>query len=115
MHVEVRKKHDVVIVDLQGKLLGGVGDEILREVINELIAEGWKKILLNLTSVPSVDSAGVGELVASLKMCQKFGAAMKLLNLNERVKHSLHLSQILPVFEVHETEKHALEAFGGAA
>lgn len=115
MHVEVRKKNDVVIVDLQGKLLVGLGDEILREVINELLAEGWKKILLNLTDVPSVDSAGVGELVASLKVCEKFGASMKLLNLNERVKHSMHLSQILPVFEVHETEKHALHAFSEAS
>src|SRR5262245_49670564 len=51
MHVEVRKVDDVVIVDLQGRLLAGVGDEILRNVVNELLAEGWKKILLNLSGV----------------------------------------------------------------
>lgn len=108
MHVEVRKAKDVVIVDLSGKLLAGVGDEILRNVVNELLAEGWKKILLNLSEVAAVDSAGTGELVASLKVSERFGAKLKLLNLHERVRKSLHLSQLLPVFEVYDEERVAL-------
>ena len=111
MHVEVRKAGDVVIVDMTGKLLFGVGDEILRNVVNELVAEGWKKILLNLSGVTSVDSAGVGELVASQKLCETFGAKLKLLNLHERVKRSLHLGQILPLFDVCDDERVALRHF----
>lgn len=112
MHVEVRKSKDVVIVDLQGRLLAGVGDEILRNVVNELLAEGWKKILLNLSGVTSIDSAGTGELVASLKISERFGARLKLLNLHERVRKSLHLAQLLPVFEVYDAESVALQHFG---
>jgi anti-anti-sigma factor len=111
MHVEVRKAGDVVIVDLQGRLLAGIGDEILRNVVNELLAEGWKKILLNLSGVTVVDSSGTGELVASLKICGKFEARLKLLNLHERVRKSLHLSELLPVFEVYEDEPTALSHF----
>jgi anti-sigma B factor antagonist len=111
MHVEVRRLGDVVVVDLQGRLLAGVGDEILRNVVNELLAEGWKKILLNLSSVTAIDSAGTGELVASLKICAKFDASLKLLNLHERVRRSLHLSQLLPVFEVFDDEAAALEHY----
>jgi anti-anti-sigma factor len=114
MHVAVRKAGDVVIVDMTGKLLFGVGDEILRNVVNELVAENWKKILLNLSGVSSVDSAGVGELVASQKVCERFGAKLRLLNLHERVKKSLHLGQILPLFEVYDEESVALEHLGGA-
>ncbi len=112
MHVEVRKVKDVVIVDLQGRLLAGVGDEILRDVMNELLAEGWRKILLNLSEVTSIDSAGVGELVASHKICERFDAKLKLLNLHERVRKSLHLSQLLPVFEVYDEERVALRHYG---
>ncbi len=108
MHVEVRKSGDGVIVDLQGRLLAGIGDEILRNVVNELLAEGWKKILLNLSGVVAIDSAGTGELVASLKICERFGASLKLLNLHERVRKSLHLSELLPVFEVFDDEVAAL-------
>jgi anti-sigma B factor antagonist len=111
MHVEVRKVGDVVIVDMTGRLLFGVGEEILRNVVNELVAEGWRKILLNLSGVSSADSAGVGELIASQKLCTRFGARLKLLNLHERVKKSLHLGQLLPLFEVYDDEHVALEHF----
>ncbi len=111
MHVTVRKAGDVVIVVLNGPLHCGLGDEILRGVVNELLAEGWKKILLNLSKVTSIDSSGIGELVQSLRVAKKFDADLKLLNLHDRVKKSLHLAQLLPVFHVHDEEKEALKSF----
>ena len=63
MKVDVRHFDDVIIVDLEGRLVGGVGDELLREVVNELLAEGWKKIVINLKAVSLLDSSGIGELV----------------------------------------------------
>ena len=39
MHVEIRKSADVVILDLKGRLTLGLGDVILRESIDELLAE----------------------------------------------------------------------------
>lgn len=114
MHVTVRKKRDVVIVSLTGSLHAGLGDEILRGVINELLAEGWKKILLNLSKVTSIDSAGIGELVQSLRVSRKFDADLKLLNPHDRVKKSLHLAQLLPVFHVYDDEPEALKGFEAA-
>jgi len=115
MHVEVRKNQDVVIVDMTGRLVGGIGDEILRNVVNELLAEEWKKILLNLSGITAIDSAGIGELVASLKTARHLGAGLRILNLNERVRTALHLGRLLPLFEVYEDEKAAVESFGAAA
>src|ERR1035437_10357635 len=86
MHVEVRKNEEVVIVDMTGRLVGGIGDEILRNVVNEVLAEDWKKILLNLSGVTAIDSAGIGELVASLKTASHLGESLRILNLNERVR-----------------------------
>jgi anti-sigma B factor antagonist len=114
MHVDVRNAGDVVIVDLSGKLVAGVGDAILHDVIDELVAEGWKKILLNLSEVKAIDSAGVGELVAGLRLASRFGSKLKLLNLHEHVRRSLHLSELLPLFEVFDKEKDALEHFASA-
>ena len=114
MHVTVRKSGDIVIADLTGQLHGGLGDEILRGVVNELLAEGWRKILLNCSKVTSIDSSGVGELVQSLRVCRKFEADLKLLNLHDRVKKSLHLAQLLPVFHVYDDEKEALKGFAKA-
>lgn len=112
MHVDVRKAGDVLIVDLEGKLVAGVmGDELLRAVINELLAEGWAKILLNMDKVSAIDSAGVGELASSIKLAERFEVAMKVLRPGDRVRRVLHLSQVLPLLEVYEDEAEAIKSF----
>jgi anti-anti-sigma factor len=109
MHVEIRQEGDVFIVDL--KLTAGLGDQILRETIDELLGEQKKKVLLNLSEVTFMDSAGVGELVAGLKTARSFGASLRLLNANERVHSTLYISRLLPVFELYRTEAEAVAAF----
>jgi anti-anti-sigma factor len=111
MHVELRKVGDVVIVDLEGKLTLGLGDQILRDTIDELLAEDWKKLLLNLSGVSFMDSAGVGELVAGLRTARRFGARLKIVNINERVQSTLYIARLLPIFEIHDDEAKALAAF----
>ncbi len=111
MHVEVRRKDDVVIVDLAGKLTAGLGDEMLRDTIDELLRESWRKILLNLSAVSFMDSAGVGELVAGLKRVRRAGAELKLLNAGEKVQSTLYIARLLPIFELYQDEKEALAHF----
>ena len=111
MHVEVRRAGDVVIVDLKGKLTAGLGDQILRETLDELLAESWRKILLNLSEVSFMDSAGLGELVSGLKTAHNLGAALKVLT-SERVRDAISLARLLPLFEVFEDEEEAIRRFG---
>ena len=111
MEVDVRKSDETIIVDLRGRLVAGVGDELLRDVINELLAEGWKRILLNLTGVSRIDSSGIGELVASVKLAERFESSVKVLLTGGRVRDVLELSQLLPRLDVYEIEEEALAAF----
>jgi anti-sigma B factor antagonist len=111
MHVEVRQTKDVVILDLKGRLTAGLGDQILREAIDELLAEGRRRILLNLSEVAFLDSAGVGELVAGLKTARRFGAELKLLNVGDRVYSTLDMARLLPTFETYREEAEAVRSF----
>lgn len=111
MHVEIRENGDVVVVDLKGKLTAGLGDQILRETIDELLAENRRKILLNLSAVSFLDSAGVGELVAGLRTAKRFGAELKLLNVGERVQSTLYMARLLPIFEMYGDEAEAVRHF----
>ena len=112
MRVDVRKDEDVIIVDLKGRLVSGTGDQLLREVMNELLAAKWGKILLNLSEVSKIDSAGIGELVASIKLAKRFKSRVKLLLAQGQIRDILELSQILPLLEVYDSEASAVVAFG---
>jgi anti-sigma B factor antagonist len=109
--VDVRRVDDVIIVDLEGRLVLGVGDEILRDVINELLAEDWKKILLNLREIRIMDSSGIGEVLSSWKLAKRFGASVKLLRPGPHIQRTLRLTQLLPLLEVYEDEAEAVASF----
>ena len=115
MHVEIRQVGEVVVVDLQGRLTAGLGDQLLRETLAQLMADRHRKILVNLSEVSFIDSAGVGELVAGLRAAQRSGATLKLLNSSERVHSTLYLARLLPIFEVYQNEREALGHFAGPA
>lgn len=114
MHVELHKSGDVVVADLSGKLTSGLGDRILRETIDTLLGDGWRKILVNLSEAMFMDSAGVGELVAGLRTARNVGASLKLLNANERVHSTLYIARLLPIFELYRDGKNALAHFKSA-
>ena len=111
MKVDVRHVDDVIIVDLEGRLVMGVGDELLRDVMNELVAENWKKILINLRRVTIIDSSGIGEVVSGWKLARRFGASVKLLRPAPQVERTLTLTQLLPLLEVFDNESDAVASF----
>ena len=114
MNISVRKKKDVAIVDFEGRLAVGVGDTMLPKLIDEILKEGYKKILLNLSAMDYIDSNGLGELVQSLKTSKRHGASLRLLKPQDRVTKTLRLTNLLPMFQVHETENEAMKAFAEA-
>ena len=111
MNIETRKKGDVVIVDFQGRLAVGVGEEMLPRLIEQLLNEGTRKILLNLSEMDYIDSNGLGELVQSLKTSKRFGASLRLLKPQDRVKKTLRLTNLLPMFSVYDSESEAIRSF----
>ena len=111
MNIETRKKGDVVIIDFEGRLAVGVGDDLLPKLVEQLLEEGSKKILLNLSDLDYIDSNGLGELVQSLKTAKRFDASLRLLKPHDRVKKTLRLTNLLPMFAVYDSEGEALKAF----
>ena len=113
MEVKVREAaKDVILVELKGRLVAGTGDELLHDVVDELLAGGWKKIVLDLSEVPRIDSAGIGELVAGIRLGERFQARMAMLmRPDSQVKKVLSLSQILPLLEIYDDEADAVASF----
>lgn len=111
MDIDVRQTDDVIILDMEGRLTAGTGDHVLRDAMNQLVADDWKKILLNLSEVRKIDSAGIGELMASVKLARRFECDARLLNVKGQVLQILELSQLLPLLKVYQNEDEAVASF----
>ncbi|MFY9609160.1 MAG: STAS domain-containing protein [Blastocatellia bacterium] len=111
MEINVRTAGDVTVLDLKGNLTLGAGEQKMREVIDELLARGRKKLLLNLAAVPVLDSSGIGAIIKSFTTAKKDGGKLKLLNLSRLARQLLSITGLLSVLEVFDDEASALASF----
>lgn len=111
MHIEERSAGDVKILDLKGKMTLGEGDETVRDKINSLILQGYKKLILNLEGVPYIDSAGLGEIVRTYTTVSRQGGSLKLLNLTKRIEDLLSITKLLTVFDTFDSEAEAIQSY----
>ena len=52
MEIEVRSEGDVTILLLKGTMVGGQGDELLRDKVERLVKTGQVRIHLDMAGVP---------------------------------------------------------------
>jgi anti-sigma B factor antagonist len=107
----VRQIGKVTVIDLSGKISIGEGEVVLRERVVELLEARQSHVLLNLAKVSSMDSAGIGELVACFKRTKAAHGALKLLNPTESVDNLLRLTKLRDLFEIYNDENTALATF----
>jgi anti-sigma B factor antagonist len=106
-----RSVDGVEIISLQGKITIGAGDTQLREVIQNALNAGRNSILLDMSGVTTIDSSGIGELVGSFTTVTNRGGKLKLLHLPAKLNELLHVTQLITVFEVYESESEAIASF----
>lgn len=109
--IHAREVGQVTIVDIRGRIT--LGDEIgqLRDAVRGLVAEGNKKIILNLEHVDYIDSSGVGELVGCFTTVRNAGGELKLLKLSKKVHDVLQVTKLYTVFDIRDDEFHAVKSF----
>jgi anti-anti-sigma factor len=112
--IQVREREDVAILAVSGKLMGGPDLERIRTTIVGLVDRGTKKILLDFASVPWVNSAGVGLLLALVTGIPRSGAQIKFVHINERIRSILEVTRISSHVESYADEDAALASFAGS-
>ncbi|HXO22349.1 MAG TPA: STAS domain-containing protein [Thermoanaerobaculia bacterium] len=111
MKINTRQRDGATILDLKGKITIGSGDLELRNAVQEALMSGAKNIIVNFAEVTTIDSSGVGELVSSYTTVKNRGAKLKLVNLHAKVRDVLHITQLIKVFDVYDTEDEAIRSF----
>ena len=111
MDIKERVVEGVSVLDLSGKIILGEGDVQVRDRIKDLLADGQKRILLNLGEISYIDSAGLGGLISAYTTTKREGGQLKLVNLTKRIQDLLAITKLITVFETFEKESEALSSF----
>ena len=111
LQISIRTSGDVTILDLQGRATIGVDCDLLSGHLQMLIANGVRKLLLNLADVTQLDSSAISAISKTYVALRGQGGSLKLLLPSGRVQAVLrviHLPDVVPTFE---DEAQALASF----
>jgi anti-sigma B factor antagonist len=112
-------------VEIQQETLGNIehlslkGDldsysvNVLKERVNRVFEAGRYNIIIDLAEVAFVDSAGLGQLVAALKMAVHHGGDLILVNPGESVQDLLRITKLDTIFRRFASVEEAMASFPG--
>lgn len=84
-------------------------DPELADTVKEEVSAGRKRIVLDLTDCPLIDSAGLHSLVASYLIAAGRGGKLVIAGPNRRIEQALESTKIRAVIETYKTTQEAIE------
>ncbi len=100
----------VVVVAIQGNIIGGSGDsEKFHEMFKSIIDEGKRDVVIDLGRTSYANSLGIGMIIGVYTSLKKAGGELVLARVIDRVKGILAVTQLLLIFKTFETVEAAVD------
>lgn len=109
--VMVRDVGPVSVFLVAGPLTAGEAAKTVGRKIRQAIEGGRNQILVNLSGVLYLDSAGLGELFRALASLRSRGGQIKFSDVPEKTLRLLHAAKLDEVMEIYPDEPTALASF----
>jgi anti-sigma B factor antagonist len=115
MKMSERQVGDVLLLSLEGEVMGGEGMKPLQNRVYSAIREGRTFILLDMKKVDWINSSGLGALMACLTTLRGSGGDLRLANVPDRVRRPIEITRLDQVLTMFPSEAEALRGFGEGA
>ena len=87
-----------VVAPLSGKLMLGQGGEQIVSLVEELLRQGKRIFIFDLSGVAAIDSTGIGHFIASFNKIMAAGGDMRMAGATGHVLESFRVSLLDTVF-----------------
>ena len=104
-----RTSGDALIADIRGEIDLHNSPDLRAALIGMLTSPLPKRLILNLSQVPYMDSSAVAVLVEALQKLRPSGGRVMLVALQPRVKGLLEIARLDSIFVLADDEQHALK------
>jgi anti-anti-sigma factor len=92
-----------------GKVMDNSNAHEVTKFITALQAEGCKNIVIDMSDLEFLSSAGVGSILGTVGRAREMGGDIILCNLSKRVLHILDVLDLCDYLTIEETEEAARE------
>lgn len=110
MDVSVKEMARTDLVVVEGRVDSVTAPE-LGEALNAQIDGGKKNLVVDLSEVDYMSSAGLRELVSALKRVKPMGGDLRIAAPSERVREVLELAGLDSLFKVYDDQVEAVGSY----
>ena len=110
MKLDTQHTADILLIRIVSDNLDASNVDELRKKALPLLGEA-RKVVLDLSNLQFVDSAGLGSLLACLKAIRQYQGELKLCSLTRPVRALFELMRMQKVFQIYDTPDEAVRSF----
>jgi anti-sigma B factor antagonist len=110
VNLSTRQTGSATIVDVNGDITLYNAPQLRAMLVEQLKDKHAARLIINLSQVKYIDSAGVASLVEGLKLSRELKTGFALFGLQRSPRQVLELTHLVKVFSIFETEPEALAA-----
>lgn len=111
MKFSTKELHGVMVIKMEGSMLGGPEASELNNALHKLIDGKKKKIVVDLSDVSLMNSSGLGMLIGGVTTMRNANGDLKLAGANAKVMQVFKITKVGNVIELHDSVKSAVESF----
>ena len=101
--VERLVEPDITVVELSGKLALGHESQRIESLIEDLVMRGSRRIVLDMSGVDHIDSAGIGMVALATGKLREAGGRLAVVAPGGRVLQLLNQTQMTTIVKVGAT------------
>ena len=109
--IHLRQVNEVPVLDVSGPLLLGESVDLFQSQIQQLLAQGFRSIGVNLAEVTKMDSSGMGALVRAYTSVKRNGGNLHAFAPSKQVRQMLKMVRLDTVLSLFDDEAAALAQF----
>lgn len=115
MEMREEVKNQVLILHLEGELMGGEESKTFQDRIYEAIRQGQVNIVVNMADIKWMNSSGLGILMAGLTTLRGSEGDLRLAEVPDRVKRPIEITKLNQVLAMYNTVDAAVQSYSQEA
>jgi len=111
MELRVTEDRNVVVLEVEGSIMGGPDAAQLSDEIHQKLLKDRKNFVVNLNAIDLINSTGLGILISNLTHVKNAGGDLRLCHTSDKIKQILHITKLSSVFQQFATVDEAVQSF----
>ena len=111
MKCSTKQVDDVLVIEIQGEIMGGTDSEGFRKIIYDAIEDDKLFIVVDLKNATWMNSSGLGMLISGLTTLRSSGGDLRLANISDKVRRPLEITKLESVFLIYNFVEEAINSY----